>query len=272
MSSSNEARFKAVNISSESENRIHADDEARQYGFKGGLVPGIGTFAYVCEALREHTSDAWLSHGFTSIKFSGPVYDGETITVSMDSNDGEGHFVVTNPTGVTCAEGRYAEGESPRYRGRKPRLAAQQQWPEPKELVGATLVDLEQLGSVTETVLAADVSEFLTKLGIDPEPYLNSGRAPVSYIARLYVNLLRANFVRLGPSIHAGLDIQVQRPVEFDEVLSLRSRVDNLYRRARQNYWAYETGYFDADDTPVVWTLQHAVYQVAIRELADVAS
>jgi acyl dehydratase len=272
MSVSKEARFKAVNISSESENRIHADDEARQYGFKGGLVPGIGTFAYVCEALRAHTSDAWLAHGFTTVKFCGPVYHGETITVSISEDDGAGHFVVTNPAGVTCAEGRYAESESPRYRGRKPRLAAQQRWPEPKEMVGSTLVDLEQLGSVTETILAADVTEFMTKLGLDPEPYLNSNRAPLSYIARLYVSLMRANFVRVGPSIHAGLDVQVQRPVELGEVLTLRSRVDSLYRRARQNYWAYETGYFDAGDTPAVWTLQHAIYQVAIRELSDVAS
>jgi hypothetical protein len=269
---SNEARFTAVNISSESENRIHVDDEARRYGFKGGLVPGIGTFAYVCEALREHTSDSWLTQGFTTARFSGPIYDGETITVTIQSDQGAGHFVVTNQAGRPCAEGRYSDTPSPLYRGRKPQLKLEEPWSEPKPMLGSTLVDLEALGSVEEAVTAEGANEFLTKLGIDPAPYLSAGRAPLSYVARLYVNLMRANFVRVGPSIHAGLDIQVQRPIEFGETVTLRSRVDNLYRRGGQNYWAYETGYFDADDQPAVWTLQHAIYQVAIRELSDVAS
>lgn len=272
MSVSNEARFTAVNIASESENRIHADDEARQYGFRGGLVPGIGTFAYACEALRQYTSDSWLTEGFTTVRFSGPIYDGETITVTVESDQGEGRFVVTNQAGRTCAVGRYSDGPSSAYRGRKPQLKLQEPWPEPKQMLGSTLVDLEQLGSVTETVTADAVNDFLTSLGIDPAPYLSANRAPLSYVARLYVGLMRANFVRVGPSIHAGLDAQVLRPIEFGETVTLRSRVDNLYRRAGQNYWAYETGYFDADDKPALWTLQHAIYQVATRELSDVAS
>lgn len=270
---SNEARFTAVNISSESTNRIHADDEARKYGFRGGLVPGIGTFAYVCEALRENVAESWNVVGYTTIRFSGPIYDGETITVAIHPDSaGRGAFTVTNPAGRTCAVGRYDEQPSSRYRGRKPHLVAREPWPEPKTMVGATLVDVEQLGSVTEAVTADGVSEFLTSLGLDPEPYLTANRAPVAYLARLYVNLIRKNFNRVGPSIHAGLDAQLTRAVEFGETLNLRSRVDSLYRRSGQNYWSYETGYFGADDQPALWTLQHAVYQVARRELSDVSA
>ena len=32
---------KARNPATESENKIHHDDVARQYGFAGGLVPGV---------------------------------------------------------------------------------------------------------------------------------------------------------------------------------------------------------------------------------------
>ena len=32
---------RAHNAATESENRIHADDVAQQYGFKGGLVPRV---------------------------------------------------------------------------------------------------------------------------------------------------------------------------------------------------------------------------------------
>ena len=37
----------AFNQATDSENRIHSDEVARQYGFRGGLVPGVTVFAYL---------------------------------------------------------------------------------------------------------------------------------------------------------------------------------------------------------------------------------
>jgi len=38
---------RANNTSSASENKIHDDSVARQYGFSGGLVPGVDIYAYM---------------------------------------------------------------------------------------------------------------------------------------------------------------------------------------------------------------------------------
>jgi hypothetical protein len=40
-------RVKAFNASKESENKIHDDAVARQFGFRGGLVPGVDVYAYM---------------------------------------------------------------------------------------------------------------------------------------------------------------------------------------------------------------------------------
>ena len=37
----------AQNDAVESENKIHEDSVARQYGFAGGLVPGVTVYAYL---------------------------------------------------------------------------------------------------------------------------------------------------------------------------------------------------------------------------------
>lgn len=54
---------KAFNPSTESENRIHADDVARAYGFRGGLVPGVTLWAYMVHPAVERHGPAFLSHG-----------------------------------------------------------------------------------------------------------------------------------------------------------------------------------------------------------------
>ena len=40
-------RIEAVNTAKESENKIHDDQVARRFGFKGGLVPGVEVYAYM---------------------------------------------------------------------------------------------------------------------------------------------------------------------------------------------------------------------------------
>ena len=45
----------ARNFSEESENRMHSDTEAQQYGFSRALVPGVGVWPHdlpACETAR----------------------------------------------------------------------------------------------------------------------------------------------------------------------------------------------------------------------------
>ena len=68
---------KAFNYAEESDNKIHSDDVARQYGFSGGLVPGVADFAYLARATFDHWRESWLRGGTLEGKLIKPIYHGE---------------------------------------------------------------------------------------------------------------------------------------------------------------------------------------------------
>ena len=61
----------ARNPATDSENRIHADDVARRYGFRGGLVPGVTVYGYIATALA--ADSGWVAHGRTEALNLGTV-------------------------------------------------------------------------------------------------------------------------------------------------------------------------------------------------------
>jgi len=69
------------NASTQSENRMHSDDVARQFGFKGGLVPGVTVFAHMTQPLVAHYGQAWLTRGTADVSFGKPAYEGELLSV-----------------------------------------------------------------------------------------------------------------------------------------------------------------------------------------------
>src|SRR5579864_5990365 len=62
----------ASNPATESENRIHADEVARRYGFAGGLVPGVTVYAYACAPIVEAHGADWVERGSARLRFIAP--------------------------------------------------------------------------------------------------------------------------------------------------------------------------------------------------------
>ena len=63
----------ARNWATSSENRIHDDEVAQRYGFRGGLVPGVTLFAYLVPAIVADQGEPWLEGGFVDVRFAAPV-------------------------------------------------------------------------------------------------------------------------------------------------------------------------------------------------------
>jgi hypothetical protein len=80
------------NPSHASENRIHSDDIAKQFGFKGALVPGVTVFSHLTQPLVARFGEAWLARGTADVRFSKPAYDGERLTIT---SEGEQEFTLT---------------------------------------------------------------------------------------------------------------------------------------------------------------------------------
>lgn len=75
---------RAVNTAAESENKIHDDAIAAQYGFRGGLVPGVTVYGYLAQAVLDHLGDKWLTQGAMDVRFHQPVYHGEEVEVTTE--------------------------------------------------------------------------------------------------------------------------------------------------------------------------------------------
>src|SRR5258708_32218751 len=69
-------RVRAKNTAPDSENKIHDDRVAAEYGFRGGLVPGVTVYGYMTVPIVD-SQPAWLERGSMHVRFSEPGYDGE---------------------------------------------------------------------------------------------------------------------------------------------------------------------------------------------------
>ena len=99
------------NPSSHSENRMHSDDVARRFGFKGALVPGVTVFSHLTRPLVARFGETWLARGTADVGFSKPAYEGELLTIcTKDGAEGDGEFNLTcaNEQGEELARMRAA--------------------------------------------------------------------------------------------------------------------------------------------------------------------
>lgn len=93
----------AKNYSEASENRIHSDDVARRYGFRGALVPGVAVYGYLTHPLVERFGERWLSDAASEVRFLKPAYDGERLEISLDDETHDLTARCVNPAGELLA-------------------------------------------------------------------------------------------------------------------------------------------------------------------------
>jgi hypothetical protein len=98
-------RVRTHNASSLSENRMHSDDVARSFGFKGALVPGVTVFAHMTRPLVVRYGEAWLTRGSAEVSFAKPAYEGDLLTVQTSEASEGSHLALTckNEEGTVLA-------------------------------------------------------------------------------------------------------------------------------------------------------------------------
>ena len=91
------------NASSQSENRIHSDEVAKRFGFKGALVPGVTVFAHMTRPLVERYGERWLARGLAEVRFVKPAYEGDLLTVATSDAAKPAVCQPTRPAFHACA-------------------------------------------------------------------------------------------------------------------------------------------------------------------------
>lgn len=258
----------AFNQATESENRIHADDIARRYGFKGGLVPGVTVYAYLVHPAVASWGRAWLERGSATVALKRPLYDESPFRVEVKP-DGAAAYQgeVIDAEGTRCAEGRVALLDSPLWEA--PARRGDPPVPPGEERPEATREVLEGLrerglGALELAWRASgELDRYLRDL--DHMPALlraeGGGVANPAFSLGLANWVLAAN-VRLGPWIHVESEVQHHSAIELGTELVVEARVRELFERGGHEFVDLDVGVFAAPDRPALSARHRAIYRL----------
>ena len=240
----------ARNPATGSENRIHADDVARRYGFRGGLVPGVTVYGYVATGLADPD---WIARGGAEVRFRKPCYDGDLLDIDLGA-DGA---IEVRSRGEVCVTGRASSGAG----NLGPAVVSQQRAPDASRRPLASRSSLAKgtsLGRIPLPTGEEALTGYLEKIGaggwsldaLHPGMLLEGANW-----------VLAANVV-LPPWIHAESSVTHRRAVRVGEAVEVHAAVAGEWERKGHRFVALDVAWRSADD--VVAVGRHvAIWQLA---------
>jgi acyl dehydratase len=248
----------AQNLSRSSENKIHDDAVARQFGFVGALVPGVEVYAYACHLPVEVWGREWLERGMIECRFAKPVYDGRIARVSAEL-EGDALIICIESDGVICANAtaRMAESATPAIEA-YPVLPLTNERPPADE---TSLAPGRMLGTATRDMTEEDAEWYLDGIRETDPVYRNERIVHPGRILRLCNTALMDNVV-LGPWIHVGSKVQHSSIARIGEPLSVRARVAANYEKKGHRFVDLDALVIGNGERPVAHVLHTAIYRL----------
>ncbi len=230
----------AFNFATESDNKIHDDEVAREYGFRGGLVPGVAMWAYMVRPVFEALGRDFLEGGYMRARFVRPTYDGDRVRAGVAVQQIEPlalDLQLLDSSGQVCATGEAGLLESrpeldPSSFPWAPLPAREDRPPASLE----SLVPDRVLGSYDVPAgLSLDDLAALAEKYREEHPSFAAAAGSAALLHPVWVldraNELLVSNVVLGPWIHVGSEVRYLALPEWSEPLSLRGRVREAYER-----------------------------------------
>jgi hypothetical protein len=209
--------IRAVNTATDSENRIHDDRVAAEYGFLGGLVPGVTIYGYMASAVIEHFGEGWLAHGAMDVRFFQPFYEGEQVAVSIAGAE-PGRIKIEAGSRASATAWLLDAAPSADYPLDHP---VHRQAPS-TETIRPGLV----LGTLTKTL---DLSQPAVSAPL--EAFIGEERlAHPAIILGLANEILMHNYA-LGPWIHFASEVRNASAARDGDILVVRGKIVDAYER-----------------------------------------
>jgi len=230
-------RVRAVNTALDSENKIHDDRVAAQYGFRGGLVPGVMIYGYMTVPVMKH-APLWLEQGTFDVRFLQPFYDGDQVIVRAEFHDeGSIRIAAEHEDGTICANA--TAGFAP---GERPSIIPEHPLPSDRPIPSRdNLIPGAPLGTVVATLDTLDPDRLL----------------------QLSNEILVRNF-RLGPWIHARSEIANWSAARIGDVISARARIHDRYDAKGHEFLVADV--MLVSDGRLLQTVRHtAIYRIATK-------
>ncbi len=245
----------AFNTATASANKIHDDEVARAFGFRGGLVPGVDVYAYLCHLPVAWWGLEWLERGTMRARFLQPVYDGRRVDIAA-APDGSLHL--TDEAGARCAEGAAALPGSAVPVPALDRWPAADQVDDPPPAAPEVLVPGTALGLAPHRFHADLAEQYLRDVRETNELYATKGVAHPGWILRDANYVLSTN-VQLGPWIHVESIVQHHGLVHDGDEVSARALVTGEWEHKGHRFVALDVAHL-ANGRLVARTDHTAIY------------
>ncbi|MDB5624944.1 MAG: hypothetical protein JWR73_746 [Tardiphaga sp.] len=216
----------AYNTAKDSENKMHDDSVARQFGFAGGLVTGVDLLAYMIHLPVARWGRDFLERGMIEARFLKPVYDGDDLTLDAAPDTGVLKLDLKG-RGQVCASGSASLLDHP------PSIDLSA-YPVTAPVADRRPVDAQSyatgkwLGVAPKPWSASDATAYAADVRDDEPIYARDGLVHPGVIQRLMNRLLVENAV-LGPWIHVGSKMQLLSTIAVGDELTARARVTDAY-------------------------------------------
>jgi acyl dehydratase len=257
----------AFNASKESENKIHDDDVARRFGFRGGLVPGVDVYAYMTHLPVQRWGRAWLERGTGECRFLKPVYDGDIAKVTAAEQmaglelriESHGELCVTGQAGLPSSR-----VEPPAAFGEAPMLPAP---PAERPPADETTLAVGTWLAMNSFRVTGEYAEGYLRAVRETEPlYLRENLVHPGTILHIGNWVLRHNVV-LGPWMHVGSSVQHFSAAHIGDELSARAVVTANYERKGHRFVELDVLVYNEQRMPLARIGHIAIYRP--RQLAD---
>ncbi|MAD06290.1 MAG: hypothetical protein CMP86_02640 [Gammaproteobacteria bacterium] len=257
----------ALNTAPDSDNRIHSDELAQQYGFEGGLVPGVTISAYLVHPLIEHWGKNWLDHGYANCRITSPLYDNERFDVKTDIVDAaKAHTTLVRGNGVVSANAEVALPDQlpPAPLLRKDKLAEPDYTAPPASR--AIWEQLKADGCRSFIFPWADDNPLIYLSNEGDLPKLlqpkKGGYANLSFLLGCS-NWILAGNAFMNPWVHLQTISQNYRAVSLNSELIAQMEINDIYAKKGHEFIDVLIGLFDQQDEACVMTINlTAIYKL----------
>lgn len=255
----------AFNQVPNSQNEIHGDKVAQDYGFKGGLVPGVTVSAYLLHPAAEAFGMDFLSRGHAHVRVTSPLYDKEPFEVQVQDARPDGYSaVLVRPDGTASASARVdipARTEEPPVRRGDP-IGDKQE-----TLAPATTENMRALQNhgcralVYRWEAEHEMSTYLRDRELMAAPY-REGYANPSFILGLS-NWLLAGNAYMNPWVHMKTESRFYAPIAAGTKLVGEMSIANLFEKKGHEFVDAVINVYDFNDDRCYATINlRAIYRL----------
>ena len=249
----------ARNFSTASENKMHSDEVAQKFGFRGALVPGVAVYGHLTYPLVEAFGDAWLGHSQAEVRLIKPAYHGDTLSVIMTAEDQGHHVTCTNQDGALLATLRSLQPID---------LPAAENWAQYGRLKTNGRVEIawdnvipNQLFPDFEVTLSQEMNRQYIEQIADPLEIYQQGRIHPHLLLSLANRALMEQYV-MPAWIHVGSETRHRVLLMEGDTIRVRTAVQERWQKKGHEFIRIYIGYFRGTELAVD-ILHTAIFKVA---------